>query len=62
MMIFCSYYAGISDRLGMIAQNTTVQTPDFWDMGFKLSSSYDILILCKILKFSIAIVGHLACP
>ena len=29
----------VEHHLGMIAQNVTVRTPDFWDMGFK--ASYD---------------------
>ena len=29
----------VEHHVGMIAQNVTVRTPDFWDMGFK--ASYD---------------------
>ena len=32
----------VEHHAGMIAQNTTVQTPDFWDMGFK--TSYDFKV------------------
>lgn len=32
----------VEHHAGMIAQNTTVQTPDFWDMGFK--TSYDFRV------------------
>ena len=32
----------VEHHAGMIEQNTTVQTPDFWDMGFK--TSYDFKV------------------
>lgn len=32
----------VEHHAGMIAQNATVQTPDFWDMGFK--TSYDFKV------------------